>query len=378
MGFMDRVRGVAEVATFDAGPGTVPDPRPRHTFAIGDDLATWNALIAGAGPTRISRDEAQSVPAVKRARDLIAGTLGTLPLQARNGNGDRVDHPLLAQPEAPLGLVRTVTMARTVEDLLFEANALWLVLTRTAQGFPASVQRIESGHWQQDPQTRVIRVEGREVDPRDVILFNSPNDPLLKVGARAIRSLLLLEKTAEIYCQEPEPSVSWRAADGVDPDEDDVREFLAAWVAARKARGTAFVPAAYERMTAERMTADELQLIDARSFAVLEISRLTGIDGDWLSVNTTSRTYLNGQDARRSFVDFVLAPFIAAVEQRLSLNDVTPNGQQVRYNLDAFLRADTAERYSSYAVALSNGFLTLDEVRQLENRPPLPAGGDLA
>jgi hypothetical protein len=46
--------------------------------------------------------------------------------------------------------------------------------------------------------------------------------------ARAIRSLLL-KKTAAFYADEPEPAVSWQAAEGVDPDEDDVKTFLAAW-----------------------------------------------------------------------------------------------------------------------------------------------------
>jgi hypothetical protein len=36
----------------------------------------------------------------------------------------------------------------------------------------------------------------------------------------------------------------------------------------------------------------------------------------------------------------------------------------------------TKERYDAYAVALNNGFLSLDEVRALEDRPPLPEGGD--
>jgi hypothetical protein len=57
--------------------------------------------------------------------------------------------------------------------------------------------------------------------------------------ARAIRSLLLLEKTTAFYADEPEPAVSWQAGEGVDPDEDDVKAFLAAWVAARKQRATA-------------------------------------------------------------------------------------------------------------------------------------------
>jgi hypothetical protein len=115
-------------------------------FAVGDDLATWNALVAGeAIPGRISRAEASSVPAVKRARDLICGTIGTLPIHAVNANGEQVDHALLQQPESPLGLVRSVTLARTCDDLLFDASSLWLVLLRTREGFPQAVERVDFG-----------------------------------------------------------------------------------------------------------------------------------------------------------------------------------------------------------------------------------------
>jgi len=49
-----------------------------------------------------------------------------------------------------------------------------------------------------------------------------------------------------------------------------------------------------------------------------------------------------------------------------------PRGTFVKANLDALLRSDTTTRYAAYGVGLDKGFLTLDEVRELENRPPLP------
>ena len=56
----------------------------------------------------------------------------------------------------------------------------------------------------------------------------------------------------------------------------------------------------------------------------------------------------------------------------LTLVDVTPRGHRVRFALDDFLRSDTAARYDAYTKALAAGFLTLDEVRRLENLPTLP------
>lgn len=346
----------------------------RHTFsAVGSDLETWRSLVAGETTGRISRREALSVPSVLRARNLICSTIAMLPLHATNGAGERVEHKLLETPEGPVGLVRSVSLANLLEDLLFESSACWLVLLRTSAGFPTAVQRIEHGKWQIDPVTRVVTVEGREVDPRDVIIFSSPNPPLLVHGARAIRSLLLLEESALRLASEPEASYWFRSADGVDPAEDDVLAVLNGWKAARKKRAVAYVPSAYQVEKADRQTGEELQMVSAREFAVAEIARLTGLSSEWLNVSTTSRTYLNAVDERRQFVDFVLGPLLVSVEQRLSLPDVTPRGQDVRFSLDAFLRADSKTRMETYEIGLRVGAYAPDEIRALEDRPPLEA-----
>lgn len=370
-GAPDHVFPSAALAVPTPGPGA--SRGAQRLFAVGDDYSTWQALINGENTGQISRSEASSVPAVKRARDLIAGTLGTLPLHAINSAGEQVEHPLLTQPEAPLGLVRCVTITKTVEDLLYDGASLWLVLLRTSQGFPQAVQRIDYGKWTQDADTRAIRVNGREVDPKDLIVFTSPNDALLKAGARAIRALLLLEQTAAMYADEPEPTAFFTAADGADPDEDYVKDVLTRWKAARKARKTAWVPNGLTYNQAKRMTPEELELISARQHAVLEVARLTGVDAEELSVSTTSRTYSNQIDRRKAFLDFTLAPYRNAIEERLSLGDVTPRGQTVRFNVDAFLRSDTKSRYEAHKIGLESGFLTLPEVREMENRAPLEA-----
>jgi hypothetical protein len=45
----------------------------------------------------------------------------------------------------------------------------------------------------------------------------------------------------------------------------------------------------------------------------------------------------------------------------------------VKLNMDATLRADTTSRWNAYSVALRDGWMTKDEVRALEDLPPLDA-----
>ena len=64
-------------------------------------------------------------------------------------------------------------------------------------------------------------------------------------------------------------------------------------------------------------------------------------------------------------------PDLRPIEDALTF--LLPRGQQARFNYEGFLRSSTEQRYSSYATAITSGFLTIDEVREIEGREPLPA-----
>jgi hypothetical protein len=352
-------------------PPSTPRAAARHTFSavIGSDKATWDALVGNVTIGKVSRATALAVPSVCRARDLICSTLATLPLHATNAAGERIDHAVLDQPESLHGRVRACTLARTAEDLMMEAESLWVVAQRDFAGFPVAVEHIDYPQWTRESDG-TIRHDGREIPPADCILFTALGHGLLTTGAGAVRMLRKLDAIALLYAAPM--ALEWFASEtGADPDDAEILTFLADWQAARDARATAWVPSGIARHEGQLPDAEKAALTAQREHAVLEVARLTGVDAEELSVSTTSRTYSNTVDRRRQFVDFTLGPFRAAIEQRLSLGDFTPRGQQVRFSLDAFLRSDLGERYTSYTAALAGGWLTLEEIRELENRPPL-------
>jgi len=55
---------------------------------------------------------------------------------------------------------------------------------------------------------------------------------------------------------------------------------------------------------------------------------------------------------------------------------IVPGAEQtfLKFTLDGLLRATTQERYNSYATALNNGVLNINEVRALEDRAPIDGG----
>jgi hypothetical protein len=87
-----------------------------------------------------------------------------------------------------------------------------------------------------------------------------------------------------------------------------------------------------------------------------------------------SRVYSNITEDTANLLRFSLGGHLARFEQALSA--ALPRGEWVRANLDSLLRPTTGPRYEAHRVALDAGFLTVDEVRALENMPPLTRTDD--
>lgn len=332
---------------------------------------------------RVDRRSALQVPAVKRARDLICGSIGQLPIDLIGPERQAARSRLLEQPEA--GIPRSVTMTRLLEDMLLEKIAWWKIEEFGWHTFPVRVSRLNprdvtvSEDDRRCPQGRPgctgkVMVKGKHEHDENLIRFDSPNEGLLVAGARAIRTCLSLDAAAARYAEEPMPLGYFSPSEGADPDDEEDDEVITGildnWKTARQTRATGYVPAAL-KYNPVQFTPEQMQLADSRQHAVLEIARLAGIDPEELGVSTTSRTYANHFDRRKNFLDFALGPYVTAVQERLSMNDVSPRGYYARFNLDAYLRTDTKSRYEAYKIGIEVGAIDKSEVRNLEDRPPL-------
>lgn len=336
-------------------------------------LSAYDDPVAISGP--VSRRSALQVPAIKRGRDLIPGTLGTLPLDLYGPQNTLSVSDLLAQPER--NTPRSVTMAKTYEDLWFEGVAWWYVTEFGWHGYPTKVRRL-------DPRTVNVRIDGKVyvtpegnqgmqweyVEDSRLIRFDSPTEPVLTAGARAIRASLTLDAAALRYADGAPMQDYFKPSDGYDPDQDEVDETLDAWLAARRQRATGYVPSGFV-YELNQFDAQKLQLAEARQHAVLELSRVMGVDPEDLGVSTTSRTYQNSQERYQARIKDTLRPYMVAVEERLSMNDVTPRGYDARTRVAELLRSDDKTRFEAYKLGLEVGAIGTDEVRELERKAPL-------
>ncbi|GAB3663502.1 hypothetical protein GCM10027596_26750 [Nocardioides korecus] len=354
-----------------AGPSGASSSQSGPAFAV--DEVSYPASVVGlesyssslALAPRIDRARALQVPAVKRSRDLIAGTLGGLPLELFGPDRRQQSWRLFEQPEA--NVPRSVTMTKTFEDLLFDAVAWWRIAERDYRGWPTAVKRLEVG--QVTVTNGVVYVDGKAVPDADLIRFHSPNPGLLTAGALAIRTCLRLDHAAANAADGVPPVDYFTPSEQADPAGDGViEELLDDWDEARRNRTTAYVPYALKYNVAG-WDPEKLQLAEARQHAVLDIARLTGLDPEDLGVSTTSRTYQNGFERRKALIDFTLAPYMVAVQDVLSMRNVTQQGYAAQFNPDGLLRADAKSRYEAYAAGLAVGAITPERVAEIEGVP---------
>jgi HK97 family phage portal protein len=116
------------------------------------------------------------------------------------------------------------------------------------------------------------------------------------------------------------------------------------------------------------------QLIESQKFSVVEVARCFRVPLN-LVMDYERSTYSNVTEQNRSFLTHTLQPWLTRIEQAISRSLLT-EAEKERYFVEhltqGFLRADTKTRFESYKIAIEAGFLTIDEVRQLENMNAIP------
>jgi HK97 family phage prohead protease len=371
-------------------------PRPAARFTVEVPPEMLEAMAAGGAiEPRISRAEALQCMAVLRGRNLVC-TPATLPLRKIGPDRRAAEWPLFEQPDPDIPT--SVIFSQVYEDLLFEGIAWWRVTAFGWHGFPVQARHVPvqavhvapTGGLQSQSQISPdqlfpvdgqVFIDGVSVPDREIIRFDSPNPPLLLHAARAIRTCLKLDRAAALYATDPLPLGYFSPAEGADSlsaeprsagdgtDRSEVDVALDAWEAARSRRAWGYV-GGLEAKTLS-WNPEQLQLADQRQHAVLEIARAIGVDPEDLGVSTTSRTYQNGEERRQDKITDTYGPYVSAVQDRLSMRDVTPRGYKARVDFGGFLRGDTLTRMTTYKTGLEVGAYTDDEIRELENRPAL-------
>jgi HK97 family phage portal protein len=115
--------------------------------------------------------------------------------------------------------------------------------------------------------------------------------------------------------------------------------------------------------------AQESQLLESQVNDLTTASNMLGLPAYYLGSPNASRTYSNVEQENLQLVRWSIQPIAQRIEEALS--DLLVRGQQAKFNYDSLLRTDTLSRYQAHAIAIGSGFLTIDEVRAMEQREAL-------
>ena len=124
------------------------------------------------------------------------------------------------------------------------------------------------------------------------------------------------------------------------------------------------------------LNAADAQLLDSRRFGIEEVARLFRVPVSLLGHPVPgAMSYASVEAQNLSFVQHSLRPLLERLEQSLS-NLLPEKDGFIKFNLDALLRGTTIERFDAYQRGLQQGFLSLNDVRAIEDLSPLGEAGD--
>ena len=336
---------------------------------------TGSANALGVGS--VGRDFAMQVPTVARCRNLIAGVIASLDLGLYNKTtGKELGKPRwLEQPD--VRQPRSVTMAWTIDSLIFYNLAYWRITEQYADdGRPSRFEWVANNRVtfttnKFGTEIEQYYIDGIAVPMESIVTFQGLNGGgVLQTGARTIQASLDLEKAAAVSAATPMPT-GYIKNTGADLPESQISGLLAAWKSSRMNRSTAYLTSTLSYETTG-FSPKDMTYNESLQFLSTQVARLMGVPAFMVSADmNNSMTYQNILDGRKEFLAYTLQPYISAVENRLSMNDITNSQNVVRFAIDdTFLRADAMERLNVIEKMLNLGLIDIDQAKEMEDLTP--------
>ena len=337
----------------------------------------------GSGAPFMDRNTALQVPSVVRCSNLIKGVISTLDLKLyKKSTGEQLESPLwLDQPD--IRQPRSVMISYTVDSLLFYGVAYWRVTSLYADdGRPSGFEWIANSRVTVKTNTDGTLVDAYYVNGvlaptsgiGSIVTYQSLLPGVLDTGARTIQSALDVQKAASVSAATPMATCVIKNS-GADLPEAQISGLLAAWKAARASRSTAYLTSTLDVQNIG-FSPKDMMYNEASQYLATEIARLMNVPAFMISADmNNSMTYQNVLDSRKEYVAYTLQPYISAIENRLSMDDLTRHGNIVKFAVDdTFLRADTTARLDAIEKMLTLGLIDLEQAQQMEQLTPNGTG----
>ena len=339
---------------------------------MGENLPTlYNAVIA-----RVSRKDAMSIPSVARARNLICGTVASIPLEYYKTSTGEVIAPPRWIKQLSKSQPSFVTLTWIVDSLLFYGVSYLLVTERYAEdGRPASFEWVANTRVTFTTDLYGISItqyyiDASPVDMQDIVTIQGFDEGVLERAGRTIQAAIDVDRAAAQNSSNPQPA-GFLKNSGADLPPNEVQGLIAAWKRARQNNSTAYLTSTLD-YSPVAFSPKDMMYNEAIQNLSTQIARAMNVPAYYLSADqNTTMTYANVQDERKQFYALSIEPYIQAVQSRLSMDDISTSGHEVRFAVyDTFLKNDPLVELQVIEKLLTLGLITTEQAMEMTDFTP--------
>lgn len=333
----------------------------------------------------VTTNDALSLASVYRSVSIIATAMKQLGIHVYRDDAEVTPTPLvIRQPD--IKVTREVWMEQTINSMALSGNAYWLI-GRNGRGetinlevlnpFDVMIQTDDYGTALYYTYRGTIRYELNQI--QHLAMMRVPGNVYGLGPIQAAQKELLNARDTRDYASvwftdSGIPNGVLKSDQMLSPDQAAAAKD--AWNLTAGAKNGVAVLGNGLNYQPMYLNPRDSMFIEAQSWNVQQIGRLFGIPANMLmaSVDGNSMTYTNMEQEQMAFVRYTLSQYIVEIES--ALTHVTTRGTMVKINVDSLLRSDTLTRYQAHKLAIDSGWMTIDEVRAIEDLPTV--GGDFS
>ena len=339
---------------------------------MGENLPTiYNTVVA-----RVSRHDAMSVPSVARARNLICGTVASIPLEYYKSSTGEVIAPPRWIKQLSKSQPSFITISWIVDSLLFYGVSYLLITERYAEdGRPASFEWVANTRVTFTTDLYGIHVtqyyiDASPVDMNDIVTIQGFDEGVLDRSGRLIQAAIDVDRAAAVNSANPQPA-GFLKNSGADLPANEVQGLLAAWKRSRQNNSTAYLTSTLD-YSPVAFSPKDMMYNEAVQNLSTQVARAMNVPAYYLSADqNTTMTYANVQDERKQFYALSIEPYIQAIQSRLSMDDISTAGHEVKFAVfDSFLKNDPLVELQVVEKLLSLGLITTEQAMQMTDLTP--------
>jgi HK97 family phage portal protein len=349
--------------------------------------------------THVNQQKALQNDTVWACVKLIAETVSTLPIGVyqREGDGSRslaTDHPIydLLHNEPNIKMSAVSYWQAVVGSMLLWGNA-YSEIHRTARGKVVAIDFLNPSRVSMDYepdgtlQYRYTDIGGgqRKIPPEDLMhikaftLDGECGISAIQYGFNSIGAAIAQDKAADETFRDASRASGIVTMDAV--LKNDQRDQIRNHVRQVSSDGGVYVLEKGSTFNELKFNPHDAELLASRSFSVETICRWFRVPPVMIGHGDKQSSWPTSTEAQgQLFLRYVLRSLLAGIEQEIRRSLLTPAERLTyfaEFAIDGLLRGDTTARSAFYASALSNGYMSRNEVRRLENLPPVEGGDEM-